>query len=90
MMSRIALLAIDLIVNILVLALQQTSAPPAQPPQEQTASEAPRYGPLQEVIAFERLQPTGITVSKSGRIFVCFPKWSDDYQFAVVEVLQDG
>jgi len=90
MMSRIALLAIDLIVNILVLALQQTSAPPAEPPQQQTASEAPRYGPLQEVIAFERFQPTGITVSKSGRIFVCFPKWSDDYQFAVVEVLQDG
>src|SRR5688572_9969432 len=92
MMSRIALLAVELIANILMLVLQQTAPPPAPPSQSppQPSAEAPAYGPLQEVIAFDRFQPTGVAVSKGGRIFVCFPKWSDDYQFAVVEVLQDG
>src|SRR5688572_30447150 len=93
MMSRIVLLAVELIANILVLALQQTAPPPPDPPSQasqQPSTESPGYGPLQEVIAFDRFQPTGIAVSRGGRIFVCFPKWSDDYQFAVVEVLQDG
>jgi len=35
-------------------------------------------------------QITGVTVSKSGRLFVNFPRWSDKYLNAVVEVLEDG
>lgn len=30
--------------------------------------------------------PTGVTVSQSGRIFVCFPKWGDDVAFTVAEL----
>ena len=30
--------------------------------------------------------PTGVTVSHSGRIFVCFPKWGDKVDFTVAEV----
>src|SRR5579875_2379179 len=35
-------------------------------------------------------QLTGITVSKNGRLFVNFPRWSDRYLYAVVEVMPDG
>lgn len=35
-------------------------------------------------------QLTGVTVSKSGRMFVNFPRWSDHYLNAVVEVMKDG
>jgi sugar lactone lactonase YvrE len=35
-------------------------------------------------------QITGVTVSKSGRLFVNFPLWSDRYLNAVVEVMKDG
>src|SRR5688572_25007848 len=84
MMLRIAFLVAETAAGVLCLALQEAATPaPA-------ASTAPKYGAIEEVIAFERFQPTGIAVSKSGRIFVNFPKWSDDYQFAVVEVLKDG
>lgn len=35
-------------------------------------------------------QITGVTVSKAGRLFVNFPRWSDHYLNAVVEVMKDG
>ena len=35
-------------------------------------------------------QLTGVSVSKSGRLFVNFPRWSDRYLNAVVEVMPDG
>jgi len=33
--------------------------------------------------------PTGVTVSKEGRIFVNFPKWGDKVLFTVAEVRED-
>jgi len=44
---------------------------------------------LIEVAASERLW-TGIAVSGEGRIFVCFPRWSDDVPISVGEVLESG
>jgi Major royal jelly protein len=38
----------------------------------------------------EHFQFTGITISKTGRFFINFPRWSDRYQYAVVEVMPDG
>ena len=35
-------------------------------------------------------QITGVSVSKTGRLFVNFPRWSDHYLNAVAEVLKDG
>ena len=35
-------------------------------------------------------QLTGVTVSPGGRMFVNFPRWSDKYLNAVVEILKDG
>jgi len=44
---------------------------------------------LQPVVAFPDQQATGIAVSKTGRIFVCFPDWSDGHTISVAEVV-DG
>ena len=38
----------------------------------------------------EHFQLTGVTISKAGRLFVNFPRWSDRYRYAVVEVMPDG
>lgn len=45
---------------------------------------------LEEVASFPKQQVTGVTVSKSGRIFVNFPFWSDDHTTSVAEVMPDG
>jgi hypothetical protein len=43
---------------------------------------------LQEVASFPDKQITGVGVStKSGRIFVNFPYWSDDHSISVAEVV---
>ena len=45
---------------------------------------------LQEVANFPEQQITGVGVStKSGRIFVNFPYWSDDHSVSVAEIV-DG
>lgn len=88
-MIRTALFLIaELLLNLLVISLeprQQPGKPEQTATPQQTASPA-----LQEVVSFERFQPTGVAVSKTGRVFVSFPLWSDDYQYAVVEVMSDG
>lgn len=45
---------------------------------------------LTEVYRNNDFQLTGVTVSKTGRMFVNFPRWSDRYLNAVVEVMHDG
>jgi sugar lactone lactonase YvrE len=44
---------------------------------------------LVEVASFEH-QVTGVTVSEDGRIFVNFPRWSEDAPVSVAELLPDG
>lgn len=44
---------------------------------------------LIEVAASER-QWTGVAVSKEGRIFVSYPRWSDNVPFSVAELKPDG
>lgn len=46
-------------------------------------------GPLEPLAYFNRAMPTGVTVSKEGRIFVNFPKWGDDVSFTVAEIRDD-
>lgn len=45
-------------------------------------------GRFETVATFDGAMPTGVTVSRSGRIFVNFPKWGDKVEFTVVEVKQ--
>ncbi len=44
---------------------------------------------LKQVASFEH-QVTGVTVSKDGRIFVNFPRWTEDAPISVAEVMRDG
>lgn len=44
---------------------------------------------LEEVATFDH-QATGVTVSEDGRIFVNFPRWSEDVPVSVAEVMKDG
>ena len=50
---------------------------------------APVDGALQPVAEFPH-QVTGVTVSKDGRIFVNFPRWTEDAPVSVAEVMKDG
>ncbi len=43
-------------------------------------------GSLEVVAVFDASMPTGVTVSRSGRIFVSFPRWGDDVPFTVAEL----
>ncbi|MDB6120280.1 MAG: hypothetical protein JWO08_4061 [Verrucomicrobiaceae bacterium] len=45
---------------------------------------------LEVVASFPKQQVTGVTVAKSGRVFVNFPFWSDDHTISVLEVMPDG
>jgi hypothetical protein len=44
---------------------------------------------LQSVATFEH-QVTGVTVSPDGRMFVNFPRWSEDTPVSVAELMPDG
>ena len=46
-------------------------------------------GGLEVVHTFTGAMPTGVTVSHTGRVFVCYPKWGDEVGFTVGE-LRDG
>jgi len=43
-------------------------------------------GAIETVATFDGPMPTGVTVSHSGRIFVCYPKWGDKVDFTIAEV----
>jgi sugar lactone lactonase YvrE len=45
-------------------------------------------GILEAVAYFDGPMPTGVTVSHQGRVFVNFPKWGDDVEFTVAEIVQ--
>ncbi len=45
-------------------------------------------GNLETVATFNGPMPTGVTVSRSGRIFVNFPRWGDDVPFTVAEMVK--
>ena len=46
-------------------------------------------GNLEVVATFTGPMPTGVSVANSGRIFVNFPKWGDNVEYTVAEVV-DG
>ncbi|MGG3916033.1 L-dopachrome tautomerase-related protein [Rossellomorea vietnamensis] len=47
------------------------------------------FGKFELVHTFNGAMPTGVSVSETGRIFICFPKWGDDVQFTVAEIVED-
>jgi sugar lactone lactonase YvrE len=57
----------------------------AQSPSKQPGAQAR----LQQVAEFDH-QVTGVTVARDGRIFVNFPRWTEDAPVSVAEVASDG
>ncbi|MEZ0539246.1 L-dopachrome tautomerase-related protein [Fibrella arboris] len=55
-----------------------------------TFAEAIAQAKLEPVFKDNTYQLTGVAVSKSGRIFINYPYWSDTYKYALVEVMKDG
>lgn len=47
------------------------------------------FGELELVYSFYGAMPTGISISETGRFFICFPKWGDDVKFTVAEIIED-
>lgn len=45
-------------------------------------------GTIEQVAAFSGPMPTGVTVSQNGRIFVNFPRWGDQVDYTVAEVVK--
>jgi sugar lactone lactonase YvrE len=67
--------------------MQPTTAPSAasEPARGPLAQEQP-LGQLEAVATFDRAMPTGVAVSREGRVFVSFPRWSDPIDTSVAEV----
>jgi sugar lactone lactonase YvrE len=59
--------------------------PRAIPASGPVATTAPAGSRLQEVATFEH-QVTGVAVSEDERVFVCFPRWTEDVPVSVAEV----
>ena len=53
----------------------------------QTLVRKETVGALEEIMQFNGPMPTGVSVSRSGRIFVNYPKWGDPVQFTVAELV---
>lgn len=70
--------------------------PPAPASATETRDDAPdalpdeeQIGDLETVALFDEMMPTGVTVSREGRVFVNFPRWGDQVPFTVAEIV-DG
>ena len=79
----------------LALAFAGAGLAPGTAPAQTQATQAAQPGyhqaraTLQQAAQFEH-QVTGVTVSERGRIFVNFPRWTEDSPVSVAEVMQDG
>lgn len=62
----------------------QTQAAPASQPEHRRS-----HAMLQQAAQFDH-QVTGVTVSEQGRLFVNFPRWTEDAPVSVAEVMKDG
>lgn len=47
------------------------------------------FGKLELVYTFFGAMPTGVSVSETGRIFICFPRWGDEVKFTVAEIVDE-
>ncbi len=45
---------------------------------------------LHEVTQFKGVQVTGVTVTRTGRMFANFPRWRENVPYSVVEIMPDG
>lgn len=98
---RRTLLTVGLLLAGLSACHRETRETPPSPPPETTAPPQPSAPPapaapsspqaraLEVVHEFNGAMPTGVTVSREGRVFVNYPRWEDPITATVVE-LRDG
>lgn len=68
-------------------ASEPARTPPSSSPAATPAPAQATTGTQLDVVAeFKDLQATGVAVSKTGRLFVCFPRWHDSFKHSLVEV----
>lgn len=82
----------SLLLALPALALADVSKAQAPTGRAATPAAAPdlsRGARLEQVATFPDRQVTGITVSRTGRVFVCLPRWTVDVPVSVAE-LRDG
>ncbi|MFF4062617.1 L-dopachrome tautomerase-related protein [Streptomyces sp. NPDC001668] len=60
----------------------------AGPAHATSSTAGPTAGQYTVVARFWGSMPTGVTVSRQGRVFVNFPRWGDDVPFTVAELRQ--
>ena len=72
--------------GLIAAAPQAVPAPPAPAPQHRVVRAPAR---LTQIATFGH-QVTGVSVAQDGRIFVNFPRWTEDAPVSVGEVLKDG
>jgi sugar lactone lactonase YvrE len=65
---------------------EPAGVPPSQLPQVWNANDRPIDTKMEVLAEFFGPMPTGVTVSRNGRVFVCFPKWDDPVAFTVAEM----
>ena len=70
-------------------AVAQTRQRQGEPLAGQQRAAATQQDRLVPVATFQQ-QVTGVTVSEDGRIFVNFPRWTEDVAVSVAEVMKDG
>src|SRR4051795_8848574 len=75
--------------SAIVASVVFTSPCLGQTPSGAAPSAGSEHARLAQVTTFEH-QVTGVTVSEDGRIFVIFPRWSEDVPVSVAEVQKDG
>ncbi len=73
--------------SVLLGSIAALSLPTAALAQEPAASAS--QASVERVAEFPH-QVTGVTVSEDGRIFVNFPRWTEDSPVSVAEVMEDG
>lgn len=89
MRSTFSLAAVSAAV-LLSACAQTPTAPGAMPSTVPTSAPMATSGArLQTVARFDH-QVTGVTVSRDGRVFVNFPRWTEDSPVSVAEVMKDG
>ena len=55
-------------------------------PSARNAAEIGTTGNIRPIFFFNDQMPTGVTVSHTSRIFVCYPRWGDRVNFTVAEL----
>ncbi len=75
------------LLEMFVLAAFAAAPMGAMPQAPQAVPRDTPIGHLEPVATFNGPMPTGVTVSRTNRIFVNFPRWGDDVPFTVAEVV---